>query len=439
MSESIRNLKRSFLILGDVGAMYLALYFTLFLRYRGIFIEERWSLHFWPFTISFVFWLAILYIVGLYDVRKMRDRMTLISLTSEVLVSSFLFSLALFYLVPSFGVAPKINLIITVGLFGLFFVGWRLLTMRIFKNGNLRLRTVFLGHAPETESVIMTIRNNPQLGYDVVNVLETVPENSSALDADIIIVSHHLDESATLTRSLFTRFIARTVVIPFPDFHEHLHRNVAESAISEQWILQNIASRDVGLYEILKRPLDILLACIISLPAFALSPFIALAILLDSGLPIFYTQERVGRGGRTFMIVKFRTMYNSAEDAGASFAKEDDSRITHIGKFLRASRLDELPQLWNIVRGDMSFVGPRPERPRHESELTESIPLFPIRRMIRPGLTGWAQVHAGYASEIRDHRKKLRHDLYYLKYQSLTLDIAIILRTIYSVLKQRGR
>lgn len=438
MPDSTRNLKRYFLLIGDIGAMYLALYFTLFLRYHGAFIEERWNLHFWPFTISFIFWIAILFIVGLYDVRRLRGRLTLIASTAEALIASFIVSLTLFYLVPSFGLAPKTNLLIAVSIFGLFFVAWRLLAMRFFASGNLRLKTFFLGRAPETDSVIETIRNNPQLGYDLAGLAEAIPEHDG-FNADIIVVSHRLNEDEKVIRSLFARFIDRTVVVPFPDFHEHLHRNVAESAISEQWILRHVASRDIGLYEILKRPLDVALACILSIPALLLFPFIALAILLDDGMPVLYRQERVGRGGKPFRIVKFRTMRTDAEHGGPEFASEADPRVTRVGKFLRASRLDELPQLWNILKGDMSFVGPRPERPGVECEIASSVPLFPVRRLIRPGLSGWAQVHAGYASGMEDHRKKFRHDLYYLKHQSLTLDLAILLRTVYSVLKRRGR
>ena len=209
--------------------------------------------------------------------------------------------------------------------------------------------------------------------------------------------------------------------------------------MTESWVLTHLAVRDSGLYDHLKLPIDAVLGVLLFIPAAILMPLVALAVWLGDRGPVFFTQERVGRNGRAFRIIKFRTMGVDAEKTGAAFAEENDPRITAVGRFLRRSRLDELPQLWNIIRGEMSFVGPRPERPEFETELSKTIPLFPVRRLVRPGLTGWAQVNDSYAATKDDHQRKLRYDLYYLKHRSFTLDAAIVLRTIYSVLKRKGR
>lgn len=170
-----------------------------------------------------------------------------------------------------------------------------------------------------------------------------------------------------------------------------------------------------------------------------LLPFIALAIRLDSPGSVFYTQEREGRGGRRFRIIKFRSMVADAERAGkAVWATRDDPRITRVGKFMRRTRLDELPQFVNVLRGEMSIVGPRPERPQFVAQLQEEIPFYRARLSVKPGLTGWAQVKYRYGNTTEDALIKLQYDLYYIKHQSMVLDILILLRTIRVVLGFKG-
>lgn len=167
-------------------------------------------------------------------------------------------------------------------------------------------------------------------------------------------------------------------------------------------------------------------------------PFVVLLVRLSSPGPIFFTQTRVGLGGRNFKVYKFRTMRTDAEVAGAKWATKDDPRVTRIGKFMRKTRLDEVPQLWNVLRGDMGFVGPRPERPEFVPWLTEQIPYFNLRHMIRPGLTGWAQVRYGYGATLAEAREKLEFDLYYIKHMTLGLDLLIMFETVKTILRRQG-
>jgi exopolysaccharide biosynthesis polyprenyl glycosylphosphotransferase len=193
-------------------------------------------------------------------------------------------------------------------------------------------------------------------------------------------------------------------------------------------------------YQVVKRVYDVWLAFIVLLLTAPIIPFIALAIKLSSPGPIFYKQVRVGRGGKAFKIIKFRSMRQDAEvGTGAVWAQSGDSRITPIGRFLRKSRLDEIPQLWNVFVGDMSFVGPRPERPEFDEELEREIPFYRARRAVRPGLTGWAQVNYGYGSTMLDALRKVEYDLYYIKNESLYIDLLILLRTVAVILKLGGR
>jgi sugar transferase (PEP-CTERM system associated) len=189
----------------------------------------------------------------------------------------------------------------------------------------------------------------------------------------------------------------------------------------------------------LRRLLNVIAALfglVLSLP---LLPFIALAVKLGSGGPALYRQKRVGQGGKVFYCYKFRTMRKDAEaDTGATWATDDDPRITRVGKFLRTSRLDEIPQLWCVLKGDMSFVGPRPERPEFVEWLTKEIPYYGVRHVVRPGITGWAQVQYKYGNTLEDAREKLQYDLFYIKNASVGLDLLILFQTIKIVLLGRG-
>jgi lipopolysaccharide/colanic/teichoic acid biosynthesis glycosyltransferase len=162
--------------------------------------------------------------------------------------------------------------------------------------------------------------------------------------------------------------------------------------------------------------------------------------MIDSGLPIFYWQERLGRGGREFKIIKFRTMRQDAESEGKpQMAGENDPRITRVGNFLRTTRLDEVPQFWNVLRGEMSIVGPRAERAQWVATFQQDIPFYRARLLVKPGITGWAQINYGYASTVEDTAVKLEYDLYYIKHRSIVMDLVIILRTIGTVISRKGR
>jgi lipopolysaccharide/colanic/teichoic acid biosynthesis glycosyltransferase len=167
-------------------------------------------------------------------------------------------------------------------------------------------------------------------------------------------------------------------------------------------------------------------------------PFIILAVRLSSPGPIFFSQTRVGLRGRHFTVLKFRTMRQDAETQGAVWAIKNDTRVTPLGRFMRTTRLDEIPQLWNVLRGDMAFVGPRPERPEFVQWLTSEIPYYELRHIIRPGITGWAQVRYQYGASLEETKRKLEYDLYYIKHLSVGLDLLIIFETVKTIILRRG-
>jgi len=226
-----------------------------------------------------------------------------------------------------------------------------------------------------------------------------------------------------------------------PVAYEELLGRVPVQHLEADWILRSFVDEaKVGnFFETGKRLVDILGGLVGVAILLLISPLVALAIFLDDGRPIVFKQTRAGKGGRPYTIIKFRTMLIDAEKDGAQLAKEDDTRATRTGKFLRRTRLDEWPQFINVLRGDMSLVGPRPERPELMRQYQDQIPFYRGRLLAKPGITGWAQVNFDYAASLEEMVKKLEYDLYYIKHRNFFLDLAIILRTIGTVVGFRGR
>lgn len=231
-------------------------------------------------------------------------------------------------------------------------------------------------------------------------------------------------------------------IIPMPTLYEEMTGRVPIHHLESDWIVRSFVdqARVSGFYELLKRFMDIIGGMAGMVVFFIVFPFAALATVIDSGLPIFYSQSRLGKGGLLFNIRKLRTMHKDAEaDGKARPATENDPRVTRVGGFLRKTRLDELPQFWNVVRGEMSLVGPRAERSELVAEYQKQIPFYRARLLVKPGLTGWAQINYGYVASITETGVKLEYDLFYIKHRTLMMDIQIVLRTIGTVVRAGGR
>jgi exopolysaccharide biosynthesis polyprenyl glycosylphosphotransferase len=258
--------------------------------------------------------------------------------------------------------------------------------------------------------------------------LNQVIDVLAAHDIEEIVVASELASDAAVGRTVAHCLEGACRVTDQATFVEKLLGEVPAESIAAEWFLRaDVQSRSN--YEAVSRLLDFVVAGLGLVLTLPLWPLITLLIRLDSAGPVFFRQVRVGQRGRLFQICKFRTMRLDAEKDGARWAAENDARVTRIGRYLRKSRLDELPQLFNILRGDMSLVGPRPERPEFVRRLEHLLPHYRLRHLIKPGLTGWAQINYGYGSSIADAHRKLCFDLYYLKHRSLELDLAILIRT----------
>jgi len=221
-------------------------------------------------------------------------------------------------------------------------------------------------------------------------------------------------------------------------FYERLTGRVSLDMLRPSWLIFSSRGRRARLNEVARAALHRTVALVGAILSLPIAIVTAILIKLDSRGPILYKQERVGRNGRVFTLMKFRSMRSDAEKDGPVWAKTEDDRMTRVGRFIRKVRVDEIPQFWNILRGDMSFVGPRPERPHFVAQLAQEIPYYEQRHLIAPGLTGWAQIKYPYGASIEDARQKLQYELYYIKNQSLTLDAIITFETIKTILLGRG-
>jgi exopolysaccharide biosynthesis polyprenyl glycosylphosphotransferase len=357
-------------------------------------------------------------------------------------------SIAFFYLVPFFGITPKTNLLIFVALIIILGSLWRYGFNKLIAQSGYKNNTLIIGVSPQSQDLYDFLLANPQLGYGVLGIIDvedsTVPNILENLIRQKRVSTLVLGPSVYKIPQIidvFYRLLGFKInFYNLSDFYERVTGKVPLGAIDQTWFLGNLSEGNKRAYETGKRIFDFVFSFIFGVISLALYPFIILAIKLDSAGLIFYRQLRRGRAGKNFTMLKFRTMIKNAESSnGAVWAQQDDQRITRTGKFLRKTRLDELPQLWNILHGEMSFVGPRAERPEFHKELEEKIPFYDERYLIKPGLSGWAQIKFRYGASIKDAAEKLQYDLYYIKNRSFLLDLGIVLKTITIVLRKEGR
>jgi exopolysaccharide biosynthesis polyprenyl glycosylphosphotransferase len=273
-----------------------------------------------------------------------------------------------------------------------------------------------------------------------INVHDLVKEK----DAKEVILSTRGFSSEVITKlnkEIIELFEEGVNIKSFESFYEEITDRVPKEFLDHNFY-KNInlsSSSDNKFYQVFRRILDVIVSSIGLLVFLIILPIIIILNLLGNRGPIFYTQNRVGQRGKEFKIYKLRSMVVNAEQQGAQYAIKNDKRITVFGKFLRNTRLDEVPQFFNILKGDMSLIGPRPERPEFVEDLQEKIPFYAIRHVVKPGLTGWAQVNFPYASNLEEQEKKLRYDLFYIKEQSTYLDFKIIIKTMTTILFFRGQ
>lgn len=438
-------MKRFGLLLLDIAALYGALIITLFIRYRDNFSYQH-SVHFAPFLFIFALWLFIFYITNLYDFGFLRNNLDFYSGLFRAIIITSAISAIFFYLIPIFQITPRTNLAIFITLFSGIVIGSRTLFNKANASGSKK-PLLIVGVNNQSLELAKFVEENPQLGYELKYIMDLTKEGIKNVDQVIrqekintVVISPETYQAPQIIDIFYRSLENRVTFKNLSSFYEQLTDKVPLGAINQIWFLENLTEGSKKTYEELKRFFDLVFSFILGIIVLPFIPLIALLIKVGSPGPVFYRQKRVGQNGKNFEIIKLRTMRKDAEKVtGAVWAKENDPRTTIFGKFLRKTRVDELPQLWNILRGEMSFVGPRAERPEFLEDLKKEVPFYEERYIIKPGLTGWAQINYRYGSSIADTAEKLQYDLYYIKNRSLILDLGIILKTINISLRQAGR
>ena len=442
------RLKKIFFLLGDVFVLHLSLAITLFIRYRLIEgipgISPYWRDHWFYFLGVFFIFILIFYINNLYSLRRMASATLFISQTINSVIVASLLSVIYFYAYPRIDIAPKTNLIIFTLLSLLFFLIWRRFAYWLIIFNGWKNKLAIIGYGSKIEELLTELQKKPGLGYKSAIIFKDISDLAT-LEATIqkenikmIILSPENTLDKSYQNTLLKLLSHRVTFSSYQDFYEQVFAKVPIETLEQDWFLYNLKEANKNYFDLIKNIIDKVLALFFFLFSLPLYPVIALLIKLNSRGPVFFKQQRLGKNGKLFQLYKFRSM--RIENNHGEMTQDNDQRITNIGQFLRKTRFDELPQLLNILKGQMSFIGPRPERPELAQELSQQLPFYAIRLLIKPGLTGWDQVSGEYHSPSpEDTLKKLQNDLYYLKHRSLYLDLSIIFKTITIVLGRGGR
>lgn len=409
------------LLLADILVFYIVLFLALSARAGGVVSWSFYVAHIDPFSYVLLVLLLILYLVGLYDSDFPRQARTTFNTLLRALVALAVVMVAFFYFVPSVGLTPKTNLVVFLTF---LFVALFLLHFYISR----------LFHFARPQALLIGGPAHPS-GFEIVS---TVPPDSSphvilgtikGMSNGRVLMSFSDERLFPLLPQLHTLMLAGVVFIDIDSLLEEERGAVDLAFVNELWLLQHMHRVDRRLLLVSKRVLDIFLALLLVPLYVVLLPFVVCAIIFEDGWGsgIFIVQERLGIGRRPITLYKFRTM--NRDDAG-EWHRGDPAVVTRVGAFLRKSRIDELPQLWNVLKGDISLIGPRPDMVKLGRTLASEIPYYNARYIVRPGLTGWAQVTQEVVPQsVEESRERLAYDLYYIKHLSLFLELKIILKT----------
>lgn len=414
-----------------------------------------------PSWYYFLPFLWILLLLELYDSRRAgHQRETIQGIGLAAGLSLILYLLIYFTSAPKS--MPRLGVAVYIILVSLLTLVWRLTYIRVFTARLLMRRVLIIGAGRAGKMLVDVISSLKPLPFELVGLIDDDPEkigivlngyrilggNNQLLafinefDISDLIFAISKEMNPEMLAVLMKAEEMGIEVTTMPVIYEELLGRVPISVLESDWLLRSFVDQAHagGFYEMAKRLMDIIGSLVGTLMMVLLLPIIAPMIVLDSGFPVFYSQYRLGKNGKLYKIFKFRTMYHKPEKEGEACATmENDKRITRAGRLLRRSHLDELPQFINVLIGEMSLVGPRAEIPELADILQTSVPFYRVRLLVRPGLTGWAQVHYKYAATAEDTAFKLEHDLYYIKHRHLLLDFTILIQTIGTVLRFRGR
>jgi sugar transferase (PEP-CTERM system associated) len=449
------------LILADVaityGGIFLALYLRVGFTISDYELNERngWM----KITLATLVCLLLLYFYDLYDFTVMGNRRELMLRLVQALGIAWVLLAILFYFVPWLLIGRGVS-IISIPLVLVLLLIWRMLIHYLTGHPEIGEKILIVGAGQAAIDTAAAVWDRRDAGYRIVgfvtedaeSVLKKLPTakilgNTSVLDeivkkesVDRIVIAIRDRRGKFPTETLLQMSLAGNVSIEeCTSFFERITGQVHLDMLRPSWLIFAGRGRDTRFKMVFREMFHRLLGLIGLIISLPIAIIAAILIKIDSKGPIFYKQERVGKNGRIFEVIKFRSMKTDAEKDGKPiWAVADDERVTRIGRIFRKIRVDEIPQFWNIIKGEMLFVGPRPERPHFVSQLAEEVQFYEHRHLVAPGLTGWAQIKYPYGASVEDSRQKLQYDLFYIKNQSLPLDMIIVFETIKTVLFRKG-
>lgn len=433
--------KAILLLIIDTLILFTAMTLVMFIRKKANpsigYISEHYSL----FSFIFPFWILVYFIEGLYTLRTYNPANLPISVIRGTFLSVLISVIFIYSLPPSLErITPKTNLLLIAAIAIPLLYGWRRFFFSYFGRASRQRGTLLIGSEETLKIVQHEIERKPHLGYRIIaSYLSDVTSVTIPADTELIAVERNLPKENKVYQEIFSR-LGETDVIDLAKFAEKISGKIPIKAIDESWFIEYCGHQDSRSYDLVKSIIDTTVAIILMICLIPVAIILLPILLIVHGRPIFFKQVRTGLNNKPFTLYKLRSMVVDAEKAGAQWAKPGDARVTPLGKFLRKTRLDELPQLINIIRGEMSLVGPRPERPEIiEKQLAPQISYYNLRHLVKPGVTGWAQVTFRYGFSAEDSKEKLQYDLYYVKNRSGWLDLLVILKTIKTVLTGAGQ
>lgn len=450
------------LLAADCVLIVIGLLIATIVRFGGqdygplvFYLSTRQTLY--RFLVATVVCEISLYFHDLYDFRLIASRTALLVQLLQAFGVACLALAICYYVVPDIGFGRGIA-VLSAPLVVSLTLGWRLMLLRRNKPLATAERVLVMGTAPMGISLVRDIIHRPELQLKVVGFLDEKGENigkslvnpgiiGAAADLESIIQKEKIDCVVVSLMERRGRMPIRQLLhlkfagIRVEDAHslcERLTGRINLEHLSPSWLIFSDGFRKSALLVWFKRAFDIVISATALVVCAPLLAIVAALIWFESGSPILFRQERTGLKDRTFQIVKFRSMYRNAEKDGPQWAAQSDSRITKVGRWIRKTRIDELPQFINVLRGEMSLIGPRPERPEFISILEEQIPFYGLRHFVRPGITGWAQIKYQYGGSVEESKTKLEYDLFYIKHLSAMLDLAILFETAKVMITGRG-
>ena len=453
---TISRKKRQFFIACiDIIILVSAVYISLWLRYLRMPSADRFLQHFSYFIPIIVVWVVCLYTAGFYSMEIYQTGYRMLSQLSIITVICTLLGFAFFYLNLKARVVPKTILVIyglvVVTITALWRWAYSRITLKYFANTDI----AFIGVNDTVIELLNNMNNFSYMSYRVVflyadklrdcqvNGIPVINDSTSFINEikkhkiQMVVIANTENLPKTTQDILFELLRNYVIFINLPDFYEIYMRRIPLDAVNEHWFLTSVHLQSKKIYSIVKQTIDSLMALFLLIITLPFWPIIILIIKLETPGPAFFKQERTGYLGKPFTIVKFRTM--RIADNAHEPTENNDARVTRAGKILRRTRIDEIPQFMNVIKSDMSFIGPRPERPELIQKLEQEVPFYRQRLLVKPGLSGWDQVSGEYHSPSReDTYKKLQNDLYYIKNMSLFLDVSIFFKTLVTIVKRGG-